>query len=369
MKTKLFIFMLIACALGTVSCASKKVANQQPPYPNYAGQPQQPYYGQPQQPYYGQPQQPYYGQPQQPYYGQPQPQAPQQQGPDADGFTVQQESPILQLSQEAPQGEIRAYGEGVSPNGQLALNIARSQAVAQMQVQIESFIKYAIDIYNDQTGVNESMSIDQKVREDLITLAKGTVQGAIILETRKLYNSKNKQYKYEVCVKYDKAGVVGALEEQSQRILKNREKFLEDMKDVWDEYDRANGRKTQAELENEEKLRIEASKNAMEQENLDRQNAREIDKINAHGQNIANIEAQKQAANAPAIYYYSVNGTQYGPVNIHQLGGLAKNGQITIYTSIWREGLAAWTPAGQLPELRTIFASAPGSIPPPPPAY
>jgi hypothetical protein len=257
----------------------------------------------------------------------------------------------------------------VSPNGQLALNIARSQAVAQMQVQIESFIKYAIDIYNDQTGVNESMSIDQKVREDLITLAKGTVQGAIILDTRKLYNSKNKQYKYEVCVKYDKAGVVGALEEQSQRILKNREKFLEDMKDVWDEYDRANGRKTQAELENEENLRIEASKNAMEQENLDRQNAREIDKINTYGQNIANIEAQKQAANAPAIYYYSVNGTQYGPVNIHQLGGLAKNGQITIYTSIWREGLAAWTPAGQLPELRTIFASAPGSIPPPPPAY
>lgn len=361
MKTKLFIFMLIACALGTVSCASKKVANQQPPYPNYAGQPQQPYYGQPQ---------PYYGQPQQPYYGQPQPQAPQQQGPDADGFTVQQESPILQLSQEAPQGEIRAYGEGVSPNGQLALNIARSQAVAQMQVQIESFIKYAIDIYNDQTGVNESMSIDQKVREDLITLAKGTVQGAIILETRKLYNSKNKQYKYEVCVKYDKAGVVGALEEQSQRILKNREKFLEDMKDVWDEYDRANGRKTQAELENEEKLRIEASKNAMEQENLDRQNAREIDKINAHGQNIANIEAQRnQPANAPAIYYYAANGVQYGPFSVHQLGNMARNGQITVYTSIWREGLAAWMAAGQLPELRSIFAAAPGSVPPPPPAY
>lgn len=360
MKTKLFIFMLIACALGTVSCASKKVANQQPPYPNYAGQPQQPYYGQPQ---------PYDGQPQQPYYGQPQPQAPQQQGPDADGFTVQQESPILQLSREAPQGEIRAYGEGVSPNGQVALSMARTQAITQMQVQIEAFIKYAIDIYNDQTGVNESMSISQKLQENLTNLAKGTVQGAIILDTRNLYNSKTKRHKYEVCVKYDKAGVIGALEEQSQLLLKNREKFLEDMKDVWDEYDRANGRKTQAELENEEKLRIEASKNAMEQENLDRQNAREIDKINTYGQNIANVEAQKQAANAPAIYYYSVNGTQYGPVNIHQLGGLAKNGQITIYTSIWREGLAAWTPAGQLPELRTIFASAPGSIPPPPPAY
>ena len=350
---KIFCYlMLIACALGTVSCASKKVANQQmqPPYPNYAGQSQQ-------QPYYGQPQ---------PYYGQPQPQAPQQQGPDEAGFTVQEESPIVKLSQNAPQGEIRAYGEGVSPDGQLALNIARSQAVAALQSQIETFVKYAINRYNDQTTVNEGTSIDQKTREDLVTLSKGTVQGAIILDSRKLYNSKNKQYKYEVCVKYDKAAVVGALEEQSQRILKNREKFLEDMQDVWNEYDRANGRKTQAELENEEKLRIEASKNAMEQENLDRQNAREIDKINTYGQNIANVEAQKQVANAPAVYYYSVNGVQYGPFTVHQLASMARNGQITIYTSIWREGLAAWTPAGQLPELRTIFVSAPGSIPPPP---
>ena len=349
MKAKLFIFMLIACALGTVSCASKKVANQQPPYPNYAGQPQQPYYGQPQ-----------------PYYGQPQPPQPKQT---ESGFTVIEESPIMLLSMDAPQGEMRAYGEGESPDSQLALNIAKSQAVAALQSQIETFVKYAINRYNDQTTINGATSLDQKTREDLITLSKGTVQGAVILDSRKLYNAKIGIYKCEVCVKYDKAGVIGVLEEQSQRILKNREKFLEDMKEVWDEYDRSQGRKTQAELENEEKLRIEASKNAMEQENLDRQNAREIDKINTYGQNIANIEAQKQAANAPAIYYYSVNATQYGPVNIHQLGGLAKNGQITIYTSIWREGLAAWTPAGQLPELRTSFASAPGSIPPPPPAY
>ena len=367
MKTKLFIFMLITCALGTVSCASKKVANQQPPYPNYAGQPQQPYYGQPQQPYYGQPQ-PYYGQPQQPYYQQPQ-QAPQNPQNDVDGFVEKQESPIQAEATNPPYGEIRGYGQFVGPNEQVAINSAKGIARADIQAQVEAFVKYALDIYNQTTTVGDSQQFDQTDRENITNLAKGVVQ-AVVVKSRVLYNKQTKQYKVEVCSKFDKAGVINALEEQSQRILKNREKFIEDMKDVWDEYDRMKGRKTQAELENEENLRIEASKNAMEQENLDRQNAREIDKINAHGQNIANIEAQRnQPANAPAIYYYAVNGNQYGPVSIHQLAAMAQNGQISVYTSIWREGLASWMAAGQLPELRSIFAAAPGSVPPPPPAY
>lgn len=285
MKSKLFIFMLIACALGTVSCASKKVANQQPPYPNYAGQPQQPYYGQPQQPYYGQPQ---------PYYGQPQPPQPKQT---ENSFTVIEESPIMLLSMDAPQGEIRAYGEGESPDSQLALNIAKSQAVATLQSQIETFVKYAINRYNDQTTINGATSLDQKTREDLITLSKGTVQGAVILDSRKLYNAKIGIYKYEVCVKYDKAGVIGVLEEQSQRILKNREKFVEDLQDAWDEYDRSNGRKNQSELDKEETLRIKASQNEMEQQNLDRQNACDINIINAQGQAAAAVEAQRNHSN------------------------------------------------------------------------
>ena len=269
--------MLIACVLGTVSCASKKVVNQQPPYPNYAGQPQQPYYGQPQ-----------------PYYGQPQPPQPKQT---ENGFTVIEESPIMLLSMDAPQGEIRAYGEGESPDSQLALNIAKSQAVAALQSQIETFVKYAINRYNDQTTINGATSLDQKTREDLITLSKGTVQGAVILDSRKLYNAKIGIYKYEVCVKYDKAGVIGVLEEQSQRILKNREKFVEDLQDAWDEYDRSYGRKTQSELDNEETLRIKASQNEMEQQNLDRQNARDINIINAQGQAAAAVEAQRNHSN------------------------------------------------------------------------
>lgn len=337
MKKIICYSMLLACVLGTASCASKKAAQQPPMYPNYAGQP-------------------YYGpQPQQPYYPQPQ-QAPQQKGPDAAGFAVQEQSPVEEFALNAPSGELRGYGQGVAPTEQLARDNARKMAVSDLQMQIETFIKYASDLYNDMTTTNGGTQLDSKTRQSVIQLARAAVEGAVPAKTQKAYNNKTGLYKYEMCVKYDRAGVIGALEEQSQRILKNREKFLEDMQEAWDEFDRTNGRETKAEYESR-----------MEQQNLDRQNAREIDKINAHGQNIANIEAQRhQPANAPAIYYYSVNGNQYGPYTIYQVANMARNGQITAYTIVWREGLANWIPAVELPELRNLFVTVPGSVPPPP---
>lgn len=324
MKKIICYSMLLACVLGTASCASKKAAQQPPMYPNYAGQP---------------------------YYG-PQPQQPQSQGP----IVVQETSHVEEFAQNAPEGELRGYGQDVQPTEQLARDGARMLAVADLQMQIETFIKYAANRYNDVTTTDGTTQLDAKTRQDVIQLAKATVQGAVIAKSQKAYNTQTGQYVYEVCVKYDKARVIGALEEQSQRILKNREKFLEDMQEAWDEFDRTNGRETKAEYESR-----------MEQQNLDRQNAREIDKINAHGQNIANIEAQRhQPANAPAIYYYSVNGNQYGPYTIHQVANMARNGQITAYTIVWREGLANWIPAVELPELRNLFVTVPGSVPPPP---
>lgn len=336
MKKIICYSMLLACVLGTVSCASKKAAQQPPMYPNYAGQP-------------------YYGpQPQQPYYPQPQ-QAPQSPQNDVDGFVEKQESPIQAEATNPPYGEIRGYGQFVGPNEQAAINRAKGIARADIQAQVEAFVKYALDIYNQTTTVGDSQQFDQTDRENITNLAKGVVQ-AVVVKSRVLYNKQTKQYKVEVCSKFDKASVINALEEQSQRILKNREKFLEDMQEAWDEFDRTNGRETKAEYDNR-----------MEQQNLDRQNAREIDKINAHGQNIANIEAQRhQPANAPAIYYYSVNGNQYGPYTIHQVANMARNGQITAYTIVWREGLANWIPAVELPELRNLFVTVPGSVPPPP---
>ena len=76
--------------------------------------------------------------------------------------------------------------------------------------------------------------------------------------------------------------------------------------------------------------------------------------------------------------YISLAGQQYGPYNMEQCKQLAQGGQLTAQTSVWMEGMPAWTPAGQLVALQSLFAApaAPafpplppigGSTPPPPP--
>jgi hypothetical protein len=40
-------------------------------------------------------------------------------------------------------------------------------------------------------------------------------------------------------------------------------------------------------------------------------------------------------------------------------------GRITAQTVVWCQGMAGWTPAGQVPQLVALFGSMP---PPPPPA-
>lgn len=71
-----------------------------------------------------------------------------------------------------------------------------------------------------------------------------------------------------------------------------------------------------------------------------------------------------------------IGGQQYGPYKRDICKQLVQNGQLTQQTPVWMEGLAAWTPAGQVPQLASLFApvAAPGmppmppSMPPMPPA-
>src|SRR3954470_14648715 len=56
-------------------------------------------------------------------------------------------------------------------------------------------------------------------------------------------------------------------------------------------------------------------------------------------------------------WYYLVNGVQTGPVDASALPGLVQSGTITAGTAIWKEGMAQWVPAGQVP----------GMMPAPPP--
>lgn len=195
-------------------------------------------------------------------------------------------SPIEELAYEVGTGEIRGFGQATSANAQLALNAAKAQAAADLQQKIEQYVRYGINQYMDDTTVGDNSSLDEKTRNDVVAAAKGVIEGATVLKTRKLYSKSKRKYLYEVCLKYDKAGILSAMEAQSERILRNRERFEKDMQDAWDELDERNGHKTAA----EKRAEREARANELDQINKDRENQRAIDLENAIGQNAVELE-------------------------------------------------------------------------------
>ena len=76
------------------------------------------------------------------------------------------------------------------------------------------------------------------------------------------------------------------------------------------------------------------------------------------------VAAAPQAPAAPAVgayeppplpvvaWYYAVGGERKGPVD---QAALAVPGTLTPETLVWRHGMTSWTPAGQVPELRTLI--------------
>lgn len=191
-------------------------------------------------------------------------------GQDADesGYAEIETSPIEELSYEFGTNEIRAYGSAESAKEQLSRASAEGNAIAALQRKIETYVRYGLDQYSDETGVNGNYSIDEKTREQVVIAAKGVVEGAVVLRSRKLFNKKTKRYKYEVCVKYDRAGVLSAIVEQDARIRANEKQFEQDMLSAWDELDARNHRLSPDEL------RAQRA-NEMEQENKDRQAQRD----------------------------------------------------------------------------------------------
>lgn len=67
-------------------------------------------------------------------------------------------------------------------------------------------------------------------------------------------------------------------------------------------------------------------------------------------------------------FHVAVNGQQAGPYTVPQLQQAVAAGQIDGQTVVWTNGMAAWTPASQVPALAALFA-APPPLPPaaPPP--
>lgn len=62
-------------------------------------------------------------------------------------------------------------------------------------------------------------------------------------------------------------------------------------------------------------------------------------------------------------YTLNVNGQNMGPFNMQQMQQMVQNGQMTAQTYVWKQGMAGWELAGNVPELASLF----GAVPPPPP--
>jgi hypothetical protein len=72
--------------------------------------------------------------------------------------------------------------------------------------------------------------------------------------------------------------------------------------------------------------------------------------------------------------YIFINSQQYGPYDYATCRQLKQNNQLTAETYVWQQGMAAWTKAGEVNELKALFAPAmpqmppmPGGMPPMPP--
>ncbi|MCS6824803.1 MAG: SPFH domain-containing protein [Cytophagaceae bacterium] len=94
------------------------------------------------------------------------------------------------------------------------------------------------------------------------------------------------------------------------------------------------------------------------------------------GMNIANQMMNRQGGNMnigsntppPLVtYYVAVNGQQTGPYDINTLTQMAIKGEFKRESLVWTAGMAAWTAAGQVPELGVVFSNMPPPPPPPPP--
>ena len=63
-------------------------------------------------------------------------------------------------------------------------------------------------------------------------------------------------------------------------------------------------------------------------------------------------------------FFVAVNGAQAGPFDMAALGQKVQSGEITRSTLVWKNGMAAWTAAGEVQELSGLFGQVPPPLPP-----
>jgi membrane protease subunit (stomatin/prohibitin family) len=65
-----------------------------------------------------------------------------------------------------------------------------------------------------------------------------------------------------------------------------------------------------------------------------------------------------------APWYLGVAGRQHGPLDEGGLREAAAAGTLTPGTLVWRQGMAGWTSAAEIPEVAALLAAAPPPLPP-----
>jgi hypothetical protein len=65
-----------------------------------------------------------------------------------------------------------------------------------------------------------------------------------------------------------------------------------------------------------------------------------------------------------APFWAAINNQQAGPFDANALQQMVQQGQITRETLVWRQGMANWTAAGQVPEFQPFFGATPPPLPP-----
>jgi len=87
--------------------------------------------------------------------------------------------------------------------------------------------------------------------------------------------------------------------------------------------------------------------------------------------NIAGANRQQQQgaqAGPPPIpqgspWYVALEGRQVGPLSLNDLTARIRDGKVTKETLVWKEGMADWTPAGDVGEIGKIFGAGPPPLP------
>lgn len=81
-----------------------------------------------------------------------------------------------------------------------------------------------------------------------------------------------------------------------------------------------------------------------------------------------NQNQQQQHAGPPPLpgaapYHVALNGSQQGPFNQDTLRQMVQQGTLTRETLVWKQGMGAWTKAGDVADLKSLFDSMPPPIP------